>query len=230
MDAWIKIVVVMLMFTALSMVMPYLLINPFYGLMLLGVLLTLLVLTLEPATGKAMAQVTVPLVLILFVIQVWYQGFAFDDWMLLVIFAVMYLMFTMFTGGSSFVEGGFIDAKVSLKLFPIYGAAIVLSLFIDETRRLTVYFMAGSIFCLMILYFAFLRNYDKWPTYSQFKYSDIHAVTDLNPKGKVKTGAEIWWARTDGPPIKAGEQVVIDHITGITMHVKRPDDISVHDQ
>ena len=67
MDAWIKILVVMVMFSALSMVMPFLLIDPFVGLILLGVLLTLLVLTLEPATGKAMAQVTVPLVLILFV-------------------------------------------------------------------------------------------------------------------------------------------------------------------
>jgi len=230
MDAWIKIFIVMIMFTALSMVMPFLLINPFIGLILLAVLLTLLVITLEPATGKAMAQVTVPLILILFVIQVWFTGFSFEDWMLIVIFAIMYLMFTMFTGGSSFVEGGFIDAKVSLKLFPFYGAAIVLSMFIDPTRQLTVYIMAGTVFFLMVVYFVALRNYDEWPTYSQFKYADIHAVTDLNPKGKVKTGAEIWWARTDGPPIKAGEKVVIDHITGITMYVRRPDDIQSSDQ
>ncbi|MHA1963042.1 MAG: NfeD family protein [Candidatus Thorarchaeota archaeon] len=231
MDAWIKILVVMIMFSALGMIMPFLLIDPFVGLILLGVILTLLVLTLEPATGKAMAQVTVPLVIILFVFQVWVSPeFIFNNWMLLVVFAVMYLMFTMFTGGSSFVEGGFIDAKVSLKLFPLYGVAIFLSVLIDETRHLTAYIMAGTIFCLMVLYFAFLRNYDKWPTYSQFKYADIEAVTDLNPKGKVKTGAEIWWARTDGPPIKAGEKVVIDHITGITMHVRRPDDISSSDQ
>ena len=230
MDAWIKILVVMIMFSALSLIMPLLLINPFVGLILFGVLLTLLVLTLEPATGKAMAQVTVPLVLILFVFQVWLTGFAFADWMLLVIFAIMYLMFTMFTGGSSFVEGGFIDAKVSLKLFPFYGAAIFLSVLIDETRQLTVYIMAGTVFCLMLLYFVFLRDYEKWPTYSQFKYADIHAVTDLNPKGKVKTGAEIWWARTTGPPIKAGEKVVIERITGITMQVRRPDDISSLDQ
>ena len=230
MDAWIKILVVMIMFSALGMIMPFLLIDPFVGLILLGVLLTLLVLTLEPATGKAMAQVTVPLVLILFVFQTWISGFAFENWMLIVIFAVMYLMFTMFTGGSSFVEGGFIDAKVSLKLFPIYGVAIFLSVLIDETRQLTVYIMAGTIFCLMMLYFAFLRDYEKWPTYSQFKYADIHAVTDLNPNGKVKTGAEIWWAKTSGPPIKAGEKVVIEHISGITMHVRRPDDISGSDQ
>ena len=232
MDAWIKIIVVMLMFSALSMIMPYLLIDPFVGLILLGVLLTLLVVTLEPATGKAMAQVTVPLVLILFVIQVWLTGFAFADWMLIVVFAVMYLLFTMFTGGSSFVDGGFgiMDAKVSLKLFPAYGIAIFISILIDETRQLTVYIMAGSIFCLMMLYFAFLRDYDKWPTYTQFKYSDIHATTDINPKGKVKTGAEIWWAKTTGPQIKAGEKVVIEGITGMTMLVRRPDDISVSDQ
>ena len=159
MDAWIKILVVMIMFSALGMIMPFILIDPFVGLILLGVLLTLLVVTLEPATGKAMAQVTVPLVLILFVFQVWLTGFAFADWMLIVVFAVMYLLFTMFTGGSSFVEGGLgiMDAKVSLKLFPLYGVAIFLSVLIDETRQLTVYIMTGTIFSLMILYFAFLH-------------------------------------------------------------------------
>jgi membrane-bound ClpP family serine protease len=230
MDAWIKILAVVVMFSAISMIMPFLLIDPFVGLILLGVLLTLLVLTLEPATGKAMAQVTVPLILILFVFQVWLTGFAFQDWMLIIIFAVMYLMFTMFTGGSSFVEGGFIDAKVSLKLFPLYGVAIFLSVMIDSTRQLTVYIMAGTVFSLMILYFAFLRDYDKWPTYTQFKYADLVATTDINPKGKVKTGAEIWWAKTTGPPIKAGEKVFVVGISGMTMLVRRPDDISVSDQ
>jgi len=230
MDAWIKILAVMVMFSAIGMILPFLYIDPFVGLILLGVLLTLMVLTLEPATGKAMAQVTVPLILILFVFQVWLTGFAFQDWMLIIVFAVMYLMFTMFTGGSSFVEGGFIDAKVSLKLFPLYGVAIFLSVLIDPTRQLTVYIMAGSVFFLMILYFAFLRDYDKWPTYTQFKYSDIVAITDVNPKGKVKTGAEIWWAKTTGPPIKAGEKVFVVGITGMTMLVRRTDDITVSDQ
>ncbi|MFW9769481.1 MAG: NfeD family protein, partial [Candidatus Thorarchaeota archaeon] len=64
----------------------------------------------------------------------------------------------------------------------------------------------------------------------QFKYADLVATTDINPKGKVKTGAEIWWAKTTGPPIKAGEMVAVVGITGMTMLVRRPDDISVSDQ
>ncbi|MBN2228843.1 MAG: hypothetical protein JW779_04545 [Candidatus Thorarchaeota archaeon] len=233
MDAWIKIFVVMIMFSMLSMVMTYFLIDPLVGLILLAVILTLLVITLEPATGKAMAQVTVPLVVILFVMEVFYtnlfspEPIVFEYWMLLVIGFVLYIMFTVFTGGSSFVEGGFIDAKVSLKLFPIYGIAIFLSVLIDPTRQLTVYIMAGTVGCMMILYFVFLRDYDQWPAYSQFKYSDIHAISDINPKGKVKTGAEIWWAKTTGPPIKTGERVVIVGITGMTMLVARPDDIVI---
>ena len=78
---------------------------------------------------------------------------------------------------------------------------------------------------MMGLYFVFLRDYDQWPSYSQFKYSDIHAISDINPKGKVKTGAEIWWAKTTGPPIKSGEKVVIVGITGMTMIVARPEDV-----
>jgi len=231
MDAWIKIFIVMIMFSAMSMVMTYLLISPFIGLILLGIILTLLVLTLEPATGKAMAQVTVPLVVILFVMEIYftslYSVVVFDWWMLFVIGAVLYMMFTLFTGGSSFVEGGMIDAKVSLKLFPFYGIAIYLSILIDPTRQLTVYIMAGSVMGMMALYFAFLRDYDNWPAYSQFKYSDIKAISDINPKGKVKTGAEIWWAKTTGPPIKAGEKVVIIAITGMTMIVAKPDDVVI---
>jgi len=53
MDAWIKIFVVMIMFSALSMVMTYFLVSPLIGLILLGIVLTLLVITLEPATGKS---------------------------------------------------------------------------------------------------------------------------------------------------------------------------------
>jgi membrane-bound ClpP family serine protease len=230
MDAWIKILLVMIMFSILGTVMTYFLIDPLIGLILLAVVLTLMVITLEPATGKAMAQVTVPLVVILFVFEVFYnsvvrgQPIVFDYWMLFVIGFVLYIMFTVFTGGSSFVGGGFIDAKVSLKLFPFYGIAIFLSILIDPTRTLTVYIMSGTVFCLMGLYFVFLRNYDQWPAYSQFKYADIHAISDLNPRGKVKTGAEIWWARTAGPPIKSGEKVIIVDMKGMTMIVARPED------
>jgi len=230
MDAWIKIFVVMIMFSALSMVMTWFLVDPVTGLILLAVILTLLVITLEPATGKAMAQVTVPLVVILFVMEIFLTNlsgtpFYFENWMLLVIGFILYMMFTMFTGGSSFVEGGFIDAKVSLKLFPFYGIAIILSIFIDPSRQLTVYIMAGTVMGMMGLYFVFLRDYDEWPAYSQFKYSDIHAISDINPKGKVKTGAEIWWAKTTGPPIKSGEKVVIVGISGMTMIVAKPEDV-----
>jgi membrane-bound ClpP family serine protease len=227
MDAWIKIFVVMIMFSLLSIVMTYFLIDPFTGLILLAVILTLLVITLEPATGKAMAQVTVPLVIILFVFQVAVSEVQFTIWTLLVIGFVLYIMFTIFTGGSSFVEGGFIDAKVSLKIFPFYGAAIFLAILIDPTHKLAVYTMSGTVICLMVLYFAFLRDYDQWPAYSQFKYADIHAITDINPKGKVKTGAEIWWAKTSGPPIRAGEKVIIVSMTGMTMVVARPEDVVI---
>ncbi|TFH08472.1 MAG: hypothetical protein E4H14_06390 [Candidatus Thorarchaeota archaeon] len=236
MDAWIKIFIVMIMFSLMSMVMTSFLIDPLVGLILLAVILTLLVITLEPATGKAMAQVTVPIVVILFVMEVFFTNalspvpLVFEPWMLLVIGFVLYIMFTVFTGGSSFVEGGFIDVKVSLKLFPFYGIAIFLSILIDPTRQLTVYIMAGSVIGLMALYFVFLRDYDQWPAYSQFKYAGIHAISDINPKGKVKTGAEIWWAKTTGPPIKSGEKVVIVGITGMTMIVAKPDDVIGQDQ
>ncbi|MHA1883117.1 MAG: NfeD family protein [Candidatus Thorarchaeota archaeon] len=224
MDAWIKIFVVMILMTAMSLVMGFLIHDPFVGLIFLGVLLTLMVLTLEPATGKAMAQITIPLVIILFVFQIFLNpSFEFDLWMLFIIGAVLYMMFAMFTGGAGVLEGGFMDAKIALKLFPIYGIAIFISVFADPSRRTTVYIMVATVIGMMVLYMAFLRDYDKWPEYEYGKMYNIVAIEDIRPKGKVKSGAEIWWARTDGPPIAAGENVRVIGVSGMTMIVVKED-------
>ncbi|MBD3406409.1 MAG: hypothetical protein GF411_09885 [Candidatus Lokiarchaeota archaeon] len=224
MDAWIKVFVVLVLLSALSMIVGYIIFDPFIGLILLGVILTLLVLTVEPATGKAMAQITVPLIIILFAFQTMLTpSFEFEWWMLVVVAAVLYIMFTIFTGGGSFVEGAFIDAKVSMKLFPLYAVAIIAATIIDPTNRLTVYIMVGTIGCLMILYFIFLRNYDDWPQHQYGTTQNIEALTDINPRGKIKIGSEIWWAKTTGPPIQAGEKVTIIGLNGLTMLVIKDD-------
>ncbi len=223
MDAWIKILVVMILISALSMVLGLVILDPFYGLIVIAVILTLLVITIEPATGKAMAQVTIPIVIILFVFEVVLAGtsFIFNPLMIFVVGGVLYIMFSFFTGGAGVAHGGFIDAKLSLKLFPIYGVAIIAAWFTDPTGHLPVYIMVGTIFCLMLLYMGFLRNYDEWPEYQYGKMKNLKALTDINPKGKVKSGAEIWWAKTTGPPIVAGETVTALGVSGITLIVKK---------
>ncbi len=222
MDAWIKILVVMVMMSVLSLVIGLIISEPFLGLILLAFVLTLLVLTLEPATGKAMAQVTIPIILILFAFEVILDvATIFEPWTLLVIGAVLYLLFALFTGGGS-MESAFLDAKVSLKLFPIYGLAIFISMWSDPTGRTSVLIMTGTIGTMMIMYMVALRNYDNWPKY-QYKLGEVRAISDINPRGKVKTGAEIWRARTVGPPIKEGEKVLVIEITGLTMLVAKDD-------
>jgi len=225
MDPWIKIVVVLMMLSVISMIVGDLMFDPFVGLIVLSVLLTLMVITLDPATGKAMAQVTIPIVIILFVFQIFLNpSFQFDLWMLVVVGALLYMLFTIFTGGGGTLDGGLIDAKLSLKLFPVYGVAIIVSVIYDPTRRTAVYIMVGTVFSLMMLYFVFLRNYDKWPEYSYGKTHGVVALTDINPRGKVRAGSEIWWARTSGPPIREGENVIVKAITGLTMIVSRDDE------
>lgn len=221
MDAWIKIVVVLMLMSAMSMVLGYLIFDPFVGLILLGVILTLMIMTLDPATGKAMAQVIIPIVIILFVFQVFLYPGEIAPWMPFVVGGVLYIFFILFTGGGGSLEGGLIDAGVSIKLFPLYGLAIFLSVLADPTRKTTVYIMVGTVSCLMILYMAFLRNYDKWPLYSYEKHTGVIALSDINPRGKVKAGAEIWWAKTTGPPIKEGERVIVQGVTGLTMIVTK---------
>jgi len=229
MDAWIKILVVLVLMSAMSMVLSVLLFDPFVGLILVAILLTLMVLTVEPATGKAMATVTVPIVIVLFVIQVMFFGaeLIFSPWMLFIIGAILYMLFAFFTGGGGILEGGFIDAKLSLKLFPIYGVAIFISYWIDSTGHMTVYVMVGTIGCLMALYIAFLRGYDEWPQYEYGKMYNIVAMSDINPKGKVRSGQELWWAKTTGPPISAGERVRVLGISGMTMIVAKEDPVDI---
>jgi membrane-bound ClpP family serine protease len=182
-----------------------------------------MVVAVEPASGKAMAQVVVPIILILFAMQVFFTpGFTVDAVQLIIIAGMLFLMLAIFTGGGGFVDGGFIDAKVTCKLFPFYGVAILLSVLIDPTRTITVYLMVGTVMGLMVLYGIFLRGYDKWPEYSENdKMQDVIAISDINPVGKVKAGAAIWRARTDGPPISEGERVSVRGITGLTMIVGR---------
>jgi membrane-bound ClpP family serine protease len=227
MEAWIKIIVVLMLLSTLSIFVGYVLVEPFIGLILIAILLMLLVMTFEPATGKAMSQVIVPVVIILFVMQVFFQPeYQFDLLSLVILAGVLYFMFAIFTGGGGFVQGGFLDAGVTCKLFPLYAVAIILATLADPTYKLTIYIMAGTIFSLMLLYFVALRDYDKWPTYSDYgpERRTAKALTDIDPKGKVKTGAEIWWAKTIGAPIKEGEEVIIIGVTGLTMLVSRLDE------
>lgn len=223
MDAWIKILVVMFMMSALSIVIGYMLFDPFIGLILLGVILTLLVVMVEPVSGKAMVQVVIPLVILLFLFEIILNpAFTFDPWMLLVVGIVLYLMFTMFTGGGA-MGGSLIDAKVALKLFPVYGLMIFVSMLIDPTFRTTIYIMVGSVGFLMVVYMAFLRGYDKWPEYQYGASHNAVAITDIDPKGKVRVGAEIWWAKVlpNAPPIREGEEVAVLGMRGMTMIVAR---------
>ncbi len=226
MDAWIKICVVLMMLSVLSWVIGIVMFDPFVGLILLAVVLTLLVLTVEPATGKAMAQVVIPLIVVLFAFQVYLNGMEFNVWMLFATGAVLFLMLAMFTGGGGLMHGGFIDAKLAIKLFPVYGLAIIVSTIADPSHRTTVYIMAGTVLGLMAVYAVFLRNYDDWPEYQYHKTQDLVALTDINPRGKVKAGAEIWWARTVGPPIQKGEKVRLVALSGITMIVARENGVS----
>ncbi len=226
MDAWVKILVVLLMMTALSMVMTYLLIDPFIALILMGVILTMLVMTVEPASGKAMAQVIVPIIILLFVLEIFMNpnvDYSSNLWMLVLIGVVLYFMFTIFTGGGTFGGGSFIDAKVALKLFPFYGIAVFLAVLIDPSGKLPIYLMAGTVLCLMAVYFVFLRDYENWPQYVYGTPRKVVAITDLDPRGKVKSGAELWWARAVGEPISAGEEVVVVGLTGFTMLVDKLD-------
>lgn len=83
--------------------------------------------------------------------------------------------------------------------------------------------MAVTIGGMMVLYMVFLRDYEEWPEVT-YGPTSVIALTDLDPRGKVKTGAEVWWAKATDPPIQAGERVMFRGISGVTMIVSRQED------
>jgi membrane-bound ClpP family serine protease len=112
---------------------------------------------------------------------------------------------------------------MSLKLFPIYALAILLASIADPSHRTTAVMMAVTIGGMMVLYMVFLRDYDEWPEVT-YGPNTVIAMTDLDPRGKVKTGGEVWWARATDPPIRAGENVLVRGVSGVTMIVSRDKD------
>ena len=46
----------------------------------------------------------------------------------------------------------------------------------------------------------------------------------MDPRGNVKTGAEVWWAKATDPPIRAGKHVVVRGVSGVTMIVSKHED------
>jgi membrane protein implicated in regulation of membrane protease activity len=54
----------------------------------------------------------------------------------------------------------------------------------------------------------------------------------LDPQGQVLVGGELWrarrsWADEDEPPPGEGDPVVVDHVAGLTLSVRRAEDWEV---
>jgi membrane-bound ClpP family serine protease len=211
----------------LTFVLTFLFVEPLLALVLLGVISTMMILAFDPATGKAMAQLVIPVTLVLFFFELMFLQFlSFQWWELVIVAGVLYLMFFLFAGGAGHDGGAFVYSKVSLKFAPLYGAILVLAILTDPTGRLSILIMVGSVLGLMGLYSAFLRSYDKWPAYRVLQPRYGLVLDSLSPKGKVKLGQEVWWAESISGNIPVGAKVEIESVDGLTLKVKNPEKAS----
>ncbi|MHA1861741.1 MAG: NfeD family protein [Candidatus Ranarchaeia archaeon] len=218
-----KVIVVMGLMAILTFTFTFLLVEPFLALIMIGIISTMMVLAFDPATGKAMAQLVIPLTLIFFFVELLFlPALSFEWWQIVIVAGILYLMFFLFSGGGGHSVGGLSYSKVSIKFAPIYGAILIVATLADPRGYLSVLIMVGTVLALMGLYYLFLRAYDEWPSYRIYEPGYVVVVEDLAPRGKVKLGQEIWWAASLDGVITRGEKVVVESITGLTLKVRRP--------
>lgn len=197
-------------------------ISPLIGLIALVIVSVLIIALFEPATAKATAKVLLPLIILMFVYYLLVTPIQLTIIDIFLIAIVLYFLFIVFAGAEGMAsKSALVKSKVAIKLLPAYGVVIVVALLSDPTGKLAAFTISGTILVLMAIYMIALKDYDNWPVYHYMVGKIGVAETDLAPRGKIRIGAELWWAESaDGTEIKAGTKVVIIKVDGLTAYVR----------
>ena len=197
-------------------------VNPVIGLISLVIVSVLIIALFDPVTAKATAKVLLPLIIVMFLYYLLITPIQLSIIDLILIAIVLYFLFIVFTGAEGMAsKTALVKSKVAIQLMPAYAVVIVIALLADPSGKLAAFTISGTILALMGIYIVALKNYDNWPTY-HYMVGKIGVVeSDLKPRGKVKFGAEIWWAKSiDGTEIPKNTKVVVLRVEGLTLYVR----------
>ena len=103
---------------------------------------------------------------------------------------------------------GGLEAKSSLVLSPLIIVPTLFALLYEPTGRLAVMIASSLMFGFLFVTWYLVR---KIPPVRDITFpSRIGiAIEDIDPRGRIKIGGEIWWAITRGWRIKKGDKVYI---------------------
>lgn len=219
----IKILIAFFLISLIGSVVFYVIqLNPLLGLLSLVIMSLILIALFDPATAKATSHIILPLIIIMFVYYIVVYPITFTLVDLILIGAVLYFMFMMFAGTQGLAKTALLKSKVAAKIMPAYLILMIVALIGDPTGKLAAMTLSGTVLVLMILYLVLLKDYDIWPTYHWIAGKEAEVIDDLNPKGRVRLGNELWWAISyDKSYIPKGESVIIIGKKNLTLVVKK---------
>ena len=196
-------------------------VDPLLGLIALAIVSIIMIALFDPVTAKTTSLVIMPLVIITFIFYLITFPRALSIWDVLLIGIILYVMFIIFAGAEGMMgKAALLQSKVALKLMPAYAAVVFVALVVDPTGKLAAITLSGTILMMMFLYVAFLKDYDKWPIYHGLIGKKGIVIEELNPKGKIRIGNEVWWAISAmKTTVPIDTKVVIVRINGLTAYV-----------
>ena len=197
-------------------------VEPLLGLVALTIVSIVMVALFDPVTAKSISLIIMPLVVIMFMFYIFTFPRALSIWDVILIGIVLYILFIIFAGAEGMAsKSALVKSKVAIKLMPAYAIVMIVAMLSDPTGKLAALTISATILVLMGIYIVVLKNYDNWPAY-RYVVGKVGVVeVDLTPRGKIRIGAEIWWAESiDGRKIEKGTKVVIVKVDGLTAYVK----------
>ena len=204
------IVFLLLILLAISL-FPY---NPYLSLIVMFIAIISIAMTTDPSSAKIMMKLFTPvIVLLLFLALIFDIVGEIGSQMFLIIILVLFgagILITSLIGG--------LDVGSGIVLAPMIIVPTLLAFLIDPSGRLSI--LIGSILMFGWVFFVYLLV-RKLPPPIEIGFSTkvATAITDLNPEGKVKIGAEIWKAEVKGRDVRKGEIVLIIGKEGLILHV-----------
>ncbi len=188
--------------------------NPLLGLVVLFTSVIILAISTDPSSAKVMMKLFMPIIIILLVLAI-SMDYIGEITREISIVAVILLFATTLILGAAI---GGMDVGSGIALAPMIIIPTLLALLADPSGNLAVIVASSLLFGWM--FFVYLLTKNPPPEYPiGFGKKVGVAITPLNPKGKVKIGAEIWNGVSKQVPIREGEEVYILEKVGLELMV-----------
>ncbi len=188
--------------------------DPIAGLIIIFLSVILITMVFEPATGKALLKIFIPVVFLLVILSAIVSSVGKLSYEMTIIITL--IVFLFFIGSAAAM--GSTEMKSALMLAPLIVIPTFFALLIDPSGRLAIIVASSIMFGFLTLILYLVRNLGEPYDVTMPERFGV-AIEDISPKGRVKIGGEIWWAHTEKWNIKKGDEVYVVEREGLELRV-----------